>query len=396
TIRAQTSTLTLSSSIPSNTLMNKRINGQINVSQIEALALSKYTTMIDSYIKSPKVAPCTKTQYYRLQTKECLPLENPTWGFQGFTIPSDNIYPLLNCTQSALQKLINTVPKQGGRILMPACTINMIDGIKIPDKIILEGVGIGKTILSNTVTSTTSPGSAINLLGENIIVRNFTLNGNSTTLNGIDNFITKGNSLIEFIETKNFKSDQGSGISYLTKNPLENSRVTVRYNIASNGLHGIDAKVWTLAKMLIYSNESFGNSNYGLDLSTNDSIEIAGNYLHNNEVAGAKSPAANNIIYHHNDINFNGSASIGAGLVYMSTNPSATITVKENNISNNIGPAYACWNATFNNLILNQNNVSGSTDANGYTITGSGVTRIDVTGDHGKIWTDGTTSIVYH
>ncbi|HZF69441.1 hypothetical protein, partial [Sulfuricurvum sp.] len=209
-LKAQTAALTLTSSVPTNILLKKRVNGQISPTQVEVLALSNYTTMIDTYMKSPIVAPCNNEQYYRIQTKECLPLENPTWGFQGFTIPPDNIYPLVECTQSALQNLINTVPAEGGRIVMPACIINTIDGIKIPDNIILEGVGIGKTILSNTVTSTSAPRSAINLLGENIIMRNFTLNGNSTTLNGIDNYVAKGNSLIEFIEAKNFKSDQGS------------------------------------------------------------------------------------------------------------------------------------------------------------------------------------------
>lgn len=392
-LKAETEKLTLTSSVATNTLLRKRVNGQISANQIEVLVLSNYTTMIDAYIKSPIKAPCEVDQYYRIQTKECLPLENPTWGFQGFIIPSENIYPLIECSQSALQNLINSVPKEGGRIVMPSCTINTINGIKIPDNIILEGMGIGKTILSNTVT-TTSPGSAVNLLGENIIIKNFTLNGNGTTLNGIDNYVAKGNSLIEFIEAKNFKRDQGSAISYLTKNTLENSRVTVRYNKTSNALHGIDAKVWTLAKMLIYSNESFENANYGLDLSTNDSIEVAGNYLHNNEVAGAKSPAANNIIFHTNDINLNGSASIGAGLVYMSTNPTATIIVKNNDISNNLGPAYACWNAKFNRLILINNNVKDSNDSNGYNITGSGADSIEVTGDHGKIWSNG--AIVYH
>jgi hypothetical protein len=154
--------------------------------------------------------------------------------------------------------------------------------------------------------------------------------------------------------------------------------------------------VLTVAKMLIYSNESFGNSNYGLDLSTNDSIEVAGNYLHNNVVAGAKSPNSTNIIYHNNDINFNGTTSLGAGLVYIDTNSNAIITVKDNDISKNIGPAFACWNGSFYQLVLTNNNVSGSTDANGYNITATGITKIDVTGDHGRIWTNGASTIIYH
>jgi hypothetical protein len=391
-LSAQTATLNLTSSVPTNVLLDKRVNGNINSSHIGSLAISNLTTLVDNYTKTPVSAPCNESQYYRIQTKECLPLENPTWGFQGFTVPADNIYPLLECTQKALQGLLNTIPAEGGKIVMPACTINTTDGISIPDNVILEGSGMGKTILNNTVTSTSAPTSAVNLLGENIIVRNFTVNGNSTTLNGISSFYAKGNILVEFIEAMNFKSDQGAGISFLRDNALENSRMTARYNKTSNGLHGIDTKVRTLAKMLVYSNEAFGNSNYGLDLSTNDSIEVAGNYLHNNAVAGAKSPIATNIIYHHNDINFN----TQAGLVYMESNPSGIIIVKNNNISNNTGPAFASWSGTFYQLVLTNNNVSGSTDANGYNILGTGITKIDVTGDHGNIWTNGVKSVIYY
>jgi hypothetical protein len=196
--------------------------------------------------------------------------------------------------------------------------------------------------------------------------------------------------LIEFIEAKNLQNNQWTGISFLTETPLENSRITVRNNKTSKALNGIDIKVWGLAKALIYSNESFGNTNYGIDMSSNDNIEVAGNYLHNNVTAGAKSPNANNIIYHNNNINLNGIA----GLVYIGSNPTATITVKDNNITNNSGQAFSCWNADFNELILKDNDVTGSKDSYGYSIGAVGVKTIDVTGDNGKIYTDGV--IVYH
>ena len=395
-LNAQTETLNLTSSVPTNVLLNKRVNGHINSSYIGSLAISNLTSLVDNYTKSPVSTPCDNTHYYRIQTKECLPLENPTWGFQGFTVPADNVYPLLECTQKALQGLLNAIPAEGGKIVMPACTIKTTDGIVIPDNVILEGSGMGKTILENNMTSSNSLPSAVDIRGENIIVRNFTVDGSGTTVLGIGGPTAKGNVLVEFIEAKNFKPDQGAGISFRRDTAWDNSRITIRYSRSSNGLHGIVSRVLTLTKMLMYSNESFGNANYGLDLSTSDSIEVAGNYLHNNVAAGAKSPASTNIIYHHNDINFNGTTSLGAGLVYIDSNPSAIITVKENNISNNVGPAYACFNATFYQLILINNNVTGSTDVNGYNITATGVTRIDVTGNHGRIWTNGANTIYYH
>jgi hypothetical protein len=386
----------LTSSIPTNMLLDKKVNGNINSSHIGSLAISNLTTSVDNYKNNPISLPCAEGQYLRHQTNQCLPLENPTWGFQGFSVPVDNVYPLLECTQVALQKLLNAIPKAGGKIVMPECTIQMTNGIKVPDNVILEGSGMGITILNNTTAGDSPDAGAVNLLGENIIVRNFTVNGNGTTVNGINGFATKGNILVEFIETKNFKSDQGSGISFLTENPLKNSRITARYNKSYNGLHGLAVKVWTLAKTLLYSNEAFGNRGFAMDLSTNDSIEVAGNYMHHNTVAGAKSLLANNIIYHHNNINYNEES----GLVYVGNNTNHIITVKDNDISNNAGPAFACYNdledienisdKLLYKLILKNNITTNSKDINGYTISAPGVTRIEVNGDHGNIWTANT------
>lgn len=335
--------------------------------------------------------PCGKDQYYRLQTKECLPLENPSWGFQEFTVPVDNIYPLRECTQKALQGLLDSIPEEGGKIVMPSCTIHTVNGINITkDNVILQGAGVGKTIISNTSTSV-FPSCAVNLRGKNAIVRHFTVDGSNNTLNGIDGYRVKGNILVEFIETKNVSPVQGSGIQLHTAEALENSRFTVRYNKVYGGLHGIGVKVRSAANMLIYSNEAYGNSNYGIDMSTSDNIEVAGNYLHHNTTAGAKSPLADNVIYHHNDINFN-----GTGVVYMGSNPTATIIVKNNNLSNNKSAAFAGWNNDFYRLVLKNNNVSGSVDRNGYSVIGVGIQRIEVSGPHGKIYTNGVKSVLNH
>ncbi len=313
-------------------------------------------------------------------------------GFQGFEIPPENLYTMQSCEESELERLIRDLPSAGGKIVMPECTINTTNGIVLPDNVILEGAGMGKTILSNRGDS------AVSLHGENIIVRNFTVEGNSASLNGINGYRTKGNVLVEFIEAKNFKSDQGAGISFLTQDILPNSRVTIRYSSVSNSLHGIDIKVHTRAQMLVYSNQAFDNGNYGIDLSTNEDIEIAGNYLHDNYVAGAKSPSADNIIYHHNDINFNGKASAkqdNAGLVYMGSNPDAVIIVENNDLSHNGGKAFECWSADFHRLVLKNNNVTGSLDANGYSIGAVGVDVVEVHSEHGKIWTNGADNLIY-
>lgn len=342
-------------------------------------------------IDMPESDPCEEGQYYRLKTKECLPLKTSSWGFQGFEIPGENIYNLEECTQEALEALVNNIPIEGGKIIMPECTISTKNGITLGDNVILEGAGAGKTIISST------EGSAIKLKGKNIIVRKFTVDGNGASLNGIEAFGLvrgEGNILIEFIEAKNFKADQGAGISFVTKNYLHNSKVTIRYCNTYNSLHGIAVKVHTNAMMLIYSNQSYKNKDYGIDMSTSYYIEVAGNYLHNNDHSGAKSPRGNRIIYHHNDINFNKKA--GIGYQNYNYNYYSSITLEENDLSNNGGEAFGAWSARLGRLILKNNIVSGSMDANGYSILTDGIKKVDVYGDHGRIWDNNDSNITYY
>lgn len=328
----------------------------------------------------PHLNPCTSGQFYQLKTGKCIVLEHPEWGFKEFSIPKNNSYELSQCTQEAFEKVLNSIPREGGKIKLPACTIEIDGGVDIPSNIIIEGAGIGKTIIKNHGVS-----CVLRLTGENNIIRHLTVDGSGSSLNGIDGWQFKGNALIEHIQTKHFRRNQGSGIAFLTKEPIKNARITIRYNEAFDGLHGIDVKVQRLANALIYSNESYNNENYGIDISTNKNIEVAGNYLHHNKVAGAKSPQADQIIYHNNTVNYN----LKAGLVYMESNPSAEIIVKYNDLTKNGGPAYAVWNGQLNTLYFFDNNVSESIDANGYSIGATGVKRLIVRGNYGRVWPEG-------
>ena len=341
----------------------------------------------------PKTIPCKDEEYLRLKTNECLPLKNPSWGFIGFKVPDENVYNLTECTQEALVALIDALPIEGGKIVMPKCKIEIKNGIDLPSNIILEGAGIGKTIISNTLLDV-NQSSAIRINERNVILRNFTIDGNGVSLNGVDAYSmpNMGNVLVEFIEAKNFKSDQGSGISFLTRYARYASRVTIRYCVTHNSLHGINVEVYTDANMLIYSNQSYNNRNYGLDISTTYRVEVAGNYIHNNDVTGAKSPRGNLITYHHNDINFNKTG----GISYMNMNWYASITLEENDLSNNGGLAFNASSANFRKLILKNNIVTGSIDDNGYTIGANGVRFVDVYGDHGKIWSGTDSNITYY
>lgn len=361
--------------------------GDYSGDEINRLSVIREISAKENVIVSvPQSNPCGEKQFYRIKNGGCLPLEHPEWGFQEFKIPDKNLFNLSQCTQKAFEDLLRSVPPEGGKIKLPECTLGLKEGIDIPSNIVLEGAGIGKTIIKNSGTS-----CVLRLIGENNIIRYLSIDGSGTSLNGVDGWKFKGNALVEHIQSGHFRRNQGSGIAFLTKEPLENSRITVRFNETYDGLHGIDIKVHTDAKVLIYSNNSYKNANYGIDMSSNKHIEVAGNYLHNNEVAGAKSPKADYIIYHHNDINRN----VKAGLVYMASNTGATIVVQNNDLSNNGGQAFAVWNGRLKTLRFMDNNVSGSVDPNGFSMGVVGVDRVEVRGDHGRVWPENASVIYY-
>ena len=332
-------------------------------------------------VEVPEGSPCTSGEFYQLRTKECIALKHPQWGFRSFDVPKENVYKLQTCTQEALYDLLNQVPSEGGKVILPECTIKVDDTIGLYDNIIFEGAGIGKTIISDTSHD------IVSLRGKNIIVRKMTLEGNGKALGGIVGTYNKGNILIENTEIKNLT---GSGIYLVTDQVQANSQITIRQNIISHTLHGIVIKNRASAKMLIYSNNLFDNNEYGIDISNTSDIEISGNFLHDNYYAGAKSPSADGLYYFHNSINYNGKADDPeerAGIVYMLSNPTAKIYVENNDLSNNGGPAFAGWDAHFAYLLLRGNNVTNSQDSNGYNIKAVGIDSIDVYGDQGRIWT---------
>ncbi len=352
----------------------------------------------DPYELIPQTNPCKEGEFYRLKTKECIPLKYPDWGFKGFEIPSENVYYMQTCQESELEELLKNIPAEGGKIVMKECTIETNDGIVVKDNTILEGAGMGKTILSNHKSS------AVKIEGKNIILRGFTVEGNHDSLNGISAYRMEGNVLVEYIEARNFKIDQGAGISFLTKGYIASPRVTVRFCLSYGQLHGIDAKIfYSRSKMLIYSNEAYDNYNYGLDFSQTADVEIAGNYFHHNRVAGAKSPSSHNVNYRYNDINYNGredSTDGRAGVVYAGYSYFyySFITLEYNDLSNNGGLAFACWNATMYKVTLRDNIVTGSSDSNGYNIGVDGIKKVEIYGNQGKIWAGegNSTELIYH
>ncbi len=332
------------------------------------------------YVEVPENSPCKSGEFYRIKTKECVALKHWEWGFRGFDVPENNIYNVTECSEDAIRQVLSAIPQEGGRVILPECTIVTNETIGLYDNVIFEGAGIGKTVISH------SNHDIISLRGKNIIVKGMTLEGNNRALGGVVGTYNGGNILVENVEIKNLK---GSGIYLVTEHEQKNAKITLRQNSISHTLHGIVIKTRASAKMLIYSNNLFQNREYGIDISTSSDIEVSGNYLHDNYYAGAKSPLGNEIYYYYNDINYNGKADDPeerAGIVYMGSLPSARIYLEYNDLSNNGGTAFAGWSAHFSYLLLRENIVTGSADSNGYNIRATGIDTVDVYGNNGRIW----------
>ena len=347
-----------------------------------------------SQVEIPEAFACGADEFYRIKTQQCVKLKHPGWGFRGFETESLPIFTLESCTQDALFSLLEKVPQSGGHVMLPACTIETDDVIALNDNTILEGAGMDKTI----IRSHNPNHDMLSLRGKNIIVRGMRFDGTGNALGGIVGTNNGGNILIEHVDISDLR---GSGIYLDTAKPQPDAQITVRLSRISQTLHGIVVKMRDSAKILFYSNELFGNREYGIDMSTTSDIEVSGNYMHDNYYAGAKSPMADRIYYYHNDINRNGkdpNKEDRAGIVYMGTNVGASIYIEYNDLRNNGGLAYASWDAHFAYLLLRDNQVAGSEDSNGYNIRATGIDKIDVYGDNGRIWVgEGNEGrIVYH
>ena len=321
---------------------------------------------------STDVTACATDEYCRIKTGECLPLQHPDWGFQGFTIPNANVYSLdaTHCTGGDLQALIDSIPAEGGKILLPACTIETDQGIVLRDNLILEGAGMGQTIIRIT-NYAEAPGTALWGNGvHNIVIRKMTVDANRDSAGGGDTMAINfdygcDNILVEQVEAFDAER-QVFGFR-------NTSHFTARYNNATGGMHGVATKIETgyddsigTCDGLIYSNTLWENDAYGVDLARSTNIEVAGNNMYDNHVAGGKFPHSRYIYLHHNDVNSND----GPGFVYYTYAGDTDfrygiLYVEYNDLSQNDGKAFTTWrddSKQMDYLYVRDNETAGSVD----------------------------------
>ena len=256
---------------------------------------------------------CPEGQYLDLGRGICRNLVKE-FGFQPFQAkPSANEINLKQCRYSALANLVELMAPNGGTIMLPPCTIEINKTITIPDNVVLQGSGIGKTVL---IAARGFEGSMLRIKqAENIIIRDLTLDGNRTYSTNIM-INSAHNVLIERVETRNTTR---TGISFrYTRN------ITIRYSSSHDHAtyHGIGSKdcfpdngkgdlkeceseagdvspgtLWS-QNYAIYSNRLYKNADYGLDSHASHG-EVAGNVIIGNE-RGTKFPDASQLWIHHN------------------------------------------------------------------------------------------------
>lgn len=252
-----------------------------------------------------------------------LPLQTG-YGFDKDTFDAavpTTVYTASALTSTAIQSAINSASAGGGGIVrLPAGAGSISTKLTLASNILLEGAGLGSTVLTWTGTS----GSPIFAQDKrNVVVRDLSLNANNQPVYGID-FVACDNVMVERTDV------------YRTKNGGLHCRfvdgVTFRYNIVRNAskFHGIAIKdIFENGDLVdeAYCNAQFNalNSTHGTVFTQNIALysnvcsnnpgrginchgingEIAGNYSWTNG-QGNKSFDGLNMYIHHNTLEDSG------------------------------------------------------------------------------------------
>lgn len=239
--------------------------------------------------------PCPEGQFRHLADNVCLGLDRPEYGFSiaKFMDNFDSTQVVAaDCSEDSLEAALEAV---GGRgiIQLPACTFG-VGRVDLPSGVIIQGSGIGQTVLNGTGCAETDSAKTIfDVTGRsNVVFRDMTLDaaGQNCVMLSVEN---SDNVLIERVEVKN---SQRTGIKF--RRGVNN--ITIRYSdILENGeFHGVDSKdcktgadlsscsrdLWS-TKYSVYSNVLRGHGTHGLNIHAVRG-EIAGNLSYANGYGG--------------------------------------------------------------------------------------------------------------
>jgi len=223
------------------------------------------------------------------------------WGFQTFSIPSETV--VLTDGQS-IADAITTLRAAGGGTLTLGAGTYVLNQVFIPSNVVIEGAGIGSTILDSGGDDALLR-SDIN--AENIIFRDFTLDATGNIQNGL--YLQKGvkNVLIEDLEIFG-ASKSNIIVTNRDSEPYVSDHITIqRVETYDAGIHGIAFKIVRESRILDI--EAYGNTGYGIDISTSDFIEVGNSDVHDNDF-GTKYPRTVHVYVHDTTMTDNTSTGI--------------------------------------------------------------------------------------
>ena len=299
------------------------------------------------FLQSGNANPCPDGHFLNLlQTgngvDECRPRDT-SFGFDSEQFDKVIMGPewlqlhLDDCTEKALGVQLERLKGHGGMLQLPACEIGLTKPIYIPNRTILQGAGIGQSVLFVDAEEWGPDGAVIRVeypktysgkyLGPGIhtvqwcgdvVLRNFSVRGNQSKGGNLIHLVWADNVLVEHVEAY---QAQKTALHFRHAH-----RVTIRYSSFhhSHKHHGIatkdcywnaqgtgirtanrsycdrgNPKYWS-DDYAIYSNEMDHNAR-GMGLDTHGSRgEIAGNLLTNNAWASKFVEPARDLFVHDN------------------------------------------------------------------------------------------------
>ena len=256
--------------------------------------------------------PCTDDEFLDLTANVCRKLDRPEIGFdfgRFYGWLDENRVINADCTEQSFEAALAQAAG-GGIVRLPACTLE-VGRINVPSQVVIEGAGIGQTILKGRGCVNDSPHRIVLVQDKaDVVVRDLSLdavNGNCVMLEADHST----NILFERLEIHN-STEVGIRFNNGTR------KITIRYtDIYNNGrYHAIGSKdcasgatladcpeeMWT-SSYSIHSNRLHDHGDHGLNVHGING-EVAGNLSYNNHHSG-KFYDAQCVWVHHNEFRNN-------------------------------------------------------------------------------------------
>lgn len=251
--------------------------------------------------------PCSEGEFLDLSANSCRKLDRPDLGFDYdhfLSWRNESRVVESACNEDDFERAL-AAAQGGGTVQLPACTLE-IGRVNIPSQVVIQGAGVGETILRGGGCINASPKRILLVQNQSdVVIRNLSMDAGGANCVMLE-VERSTNVLVERVEIYN-----STEVGMRFKNGVRN--ITIRYaDIYGNGeFHGIGSKdcstgatllecppeSWT-SSYAIYSNRLHDHDDHGMNLHGING-EVAGNLSYYNHHAG-KFYDAQCVWVHHN------------------------------------------------------------------------------------------------